>query len=172
MKTTIQTSLALAAAFALASCGDSGSPSSDSGASPGSAGTVSADGFRKIHLTGNDQLQYNTNAITMKAGETIVIEMENIGRMPRQAMAHNFVLLKPMPEGEVAAFGMAGASKPPEHLPDDLSAVLFHTRMLGPGEKEEIKVTIQEPGAYPYLCTFPGHFALMKGVLTVEPAAK
>ena len=50
-----------------------------------------------------------------------------------------------------------------------LGEVIAHTDVLGPGESES--VTFQapsEPGDYEYVCTFPGHFAMMRGVLLVK----
>lgn len=146
----------------LASCDKSGD-------APAAADTVGADGIRTIAITGNDQLQYNINEITAEPGEKLRIELTNIGRMPKQSMAHNWVLLKKMPDDEANAFAMAAASKPPEYLPDDQSAVLFHTKMLGPGETDTIEIVVpDEAGDYPYLCTFPGHFAVMRGKLRVS----
>lgn len=165
------TSIALltlsAAVLALASCKNSDDSSS------AETDTVGADGVRTIHITGNDQLQYNINEITATAGEMLRIEMTNIGKMPKQAMAHNWLLLEKMSEEEANAFGMAAASKPPEYLPDDMSAVLFHTEMLGPGETDTIEIVVpEEAGEYIYLCTFPGHFVTMRGKLIVTSAGE
>jgi azurin len=44
-----------------------------------------------------------------------------------------------------------------------------HTRLLDPGKSTTIYFTApKEPGRYPYLCSFPGHAQLMRGVLIVE----
>ena len=56
-----------------------------------------------------------------------------------------------------------------EYIPktDDIIA---HTKLLYFGQSEVVKIDALEPGDYPYVCTFPGHFLNMKGVLTVTPA--
>ena len=143
---------------------------SDSTGGGGPVDSVGADGVRIIRLTGSDTLQYNLKEITAAPGEKLNIELTNIGTMPRQAMAHNWVLMnKPMNDGEVNAIAMAASTKPPEFLPDDKSAILAHTKMIGSGEKDTIQITAPaEPGTYPYVCTFPGHFALMRGNLVVK----
>ena len=46
--------------------------------------------------------------------------------------------------------------------------VLVATKMLGPGEEDSVVFTAPEPGVYDYICTFPGHYALMNGVMTVK----
>lgn len=144
---------------------------SDNGsASPAPAATASANAsVRVIEVTGNDAMQFNVTEITAKPGETLRISFRNVGKMPKQAMSHNWVLLKPMTDGEVNAFGMAASSKAPTYLPDDQSAIIAHTKMLGAGESDQIE--FQAPataGTYPFICTFPGHFAIMKGKLVVK----
>lgn len=168
MKLPILTTICIASALGLSACGDSSAPSSTSGTNT-TTKSASSNEVRKVSITGNDQLQYNLKEIKAKAGEKLQIELKNIGKMPKQTMAHNWVLLKQMDDSEVNAFGMAAATKPPEYLPDDTSAVLYHTRMLGPNESDIITITVpKEVGKYPFLCTFPGHSVMMKGHLIVE----
>jgi len=46
--------------------------------------------------------------------------------------------------------------------------VLFNTVLLQPGKSETIYFTAPEkPGDYPYVCTYPGHYLVMKGILKV-----
>ena len=46
--------------------------------------------------------------------------------------------------------------------------ILAKTKMIGGGEEAEVSFTAPAPGEYPFLCTFPGHFAVMNGRLIVE----
>lgn len=127
---------------------------------------------KKIEVTGNDQMQYNTKTLEATAGDTVVLTLKHIGQIPKAAMGHNLVLLKK--DAVVADFAMkaiqAGLAK--EYIPDDedsKKAIVAHTKLLGGGESDTITFTAPtEPGSYPYLCTFPGHFAMMQGVLTVK----
>jgi azurin len=157
-------SIVAGAALVLAACNKSDSPS------VGATDSVGPDGIRIIRLTGDDKLLYNVTEITAAPGEKLNIELTNIGTMPRQTMAHNWILLnKPMEVGEVNALAMAASTKPPEFMPDDQSAILAHTKMLGSGEKDTVQITAPAtPGTYPYFCSFPGHFALMRGNLIVK----
>ena len=52
--------------------------------------------------------------------------------------------------------------------PELQEQVIAHTNMLGPGEEETVTFTAPEAGEYDYICTFTGHFALMKGKMKVE----
>jgi len=46
--------------------------------------------------------------------------------------------------------------------------VFSQTKMLGPGESEILKVKFENKGVYHFLCSFPGHFGQMRGIITVE----
>ena len=55
------------------------------------------------------------------------------------------------------------------YIPDTPN-VLASTPLVNPGETSEITFTApMTPGRYPYVCTFPGHWRLMQGVLVVTP---
>ena len=92
--------------------------------------------------------------------------------MPKIAMAHNIVVLKP--GTDVAAFvaaASAGQRASSGYLPDGEQAtyIIAHTKLLGPGEGDTISFTPGAPGVYEYVCTFPGHTASgMRGKITVQ----
>jgi azurin len=51
----------------------------------------------------------------------------------------------------------------------DSADILCHTRVLDPQKKTAIHFTAPaKAGRYPYVCSFPGHWAVMRGVLIVE----
>lgn len=147
------------AALLLSACGKSD-------ASASAAPTV--DGVRTVAISADDAMKFSLTEIRARAGEKIRVTLTNAGRMPKQAMGHNWVLLTPRDDAAVMAFAASAAAKMPEYLPDDRSAVLAHTKVLGGGESDTIEVTAPaQPGEYPFVCTFPGHAALMKGKLVV-----
>ena len=45
--------------------------------------------------------------------------------------------------------------------------ILWYTKLLQPSQSDTIEFTAPTPAEYPYLCTFPGHWMLMRGVMTV-----
>jgi azurin len=50
----------------------------------------------------------------------------------------------------------------------DIPEVLFHTRLVNPQETVTLEFTAPaNPGDYPYVCTFPGHWSIMNGVMKV-----
>jgi azurin len=117
-----------------------------------------------------EKMTYSLSQITAKPGERLRIRLLSTGKMPKIAMAHNWVLLARGSNAKAFADAAANA-RATDFIPPALRAqVLARTGLLGPGESEEVMVTVPKvPGAYPYLCTFAGHFAAgMAGTLTVK----
>lgn len=163
MKLPTRILLALVAGSTLlfTGCGKSEVPASFTAAAP-------ADGVRTIEITANDAMKFSLTEIRATPGEKIRVALTNLGRMPKQSMGHNWVLLTAMDDAAALAFANAAAARIPDYLPEDKSAVLAHTNILGGGETDTIEFTVPAvPGAYPFLCTFPGHAALMRGKLIV-----
>ena len=123
-----------------------------------------------IDLTGNDQMQYDKKAIEVVTGQKVTINLKHIGKLPKAAMGHNVVILKP--GSALPAFAMKCAPQAAnDYLPQDEESkamMVAHTKMIGGGESTSVTFTAPEPGAYPYLCSFPGHFGVMQGVMTVK----
>jgi azurin len=126
---------------------------------------------KHVTVSGNDQMQFDIRQFIVDKGADVKLTFKNVGKLPKIAMGHNLVILK---EGVSAlAFGSkclsngANASNP---LPDSVkSDVLAYTKLLGPGDSDTITFKAPDkPGDYQYVCTFPGHFAMMRGVMTVR----
>jgi len=122
---------------------------------------------KAIEITGNDQMQYNVKEFEVAVGEKVTLTFKNIGVLPKVAMGHNVVVLKP--GTDVAAFAMDAMKFPPEYIPEARKGdIIAKTLMLGPGESATIEFTADAAGVYPYVCTFPGHFAIMQGKMTAK----
>lgn len=128
----------------------------------------------KITITGNDVMKYDTEEFTVTTGQTVALTFKNVGMLPVVAMGHNVVILKP--GTDIAKFVtdcMTGfGEKPQRFLPKDkalLGQIVANTKVLGPKEEETIVFTAGDSGTYDYLCTFPGHFGVMKGKMIVKP---
>ncbi len=124
----------------------------------------------KIEITGNDQMQYSTKAFEVTEGQKVVLTFKHIGQLPVIAMGHNVVILQA--GTAVPAFATKCApAKDTGYIPQDEESkkqMVAHTKMLGGGESDEITFTAPAAGDYPFICTFPGHFAIMQGVMTVK----
>ena len=120
-----------------------------------------------VNLTANDAMKFNTAEIKIAAGRTVKLTLKHVGKMPVEMMGHNFVLLA---QGtDVAAFGAAGVTaKDTDYIADSMKdKVLAQTKLIGGGASDSIEFAAPAPGTYDFLCTFPGHSAIMKGKLIV-----
>jgi len=138
--------------------------------SVGSAAATVPNGPKTFELTANDTMKYSMNRLEVSAGAEVSLTLTNVGTLPKQSMAHNWILLKP--GSDPAAYASAAVThQAQDYMPPELaSEVLAHTRLLGPKQSDTITFTAPaEPGEYPFLCSFPAHFLTgMKGVLVVR----
>jgi len=163
---------AFASALIISSCGGDQKKSQNTDAAAGTrqATSESTDAAPVISntvvITGNDQMRFDLDEIRVKAGEKVTLTFKNAGVLSKEAMGHNWVLLKPATD--VAAFATeAMASKATEFIPTGSKAIIAHTKLLGPNESDTITFTV-EKGEYEYICSFPGHYGIMRGKLIAE----
>lgn len=125
---------------------------------------------RTIDLVGTDEMKYNVTTIAAKAGEQIRVRLTVKGAIPKVAMAHNFVLLKPGTDVEKLVKEGAPHRATDFIPPAMMGSVLAKTALAGPGETVQVVFTVPaKPGRYQFLCTFAGHYqAGMKGTLIVK----
>jgi azurin len=131
--------------------------------------TAKSTAGRTIELVTGDNMKFDKTELTARPGETLHIVVKNTGAMPKLAMAHNFVLLKPgtdQVEFNTAAF----SARETDFIPPAMkAAVIANTALAGAGETVEVTFKAPAAGTYNFLCSFPGHFALgMRGTLTVK----
>ncbi len=163
----------LAVALTLVVAGCNGGDSDPSTASKPSVVQVGADGVYRVALEGTDARVFHADRFELPPGVPVELKLTNTGTMPRAQMAHNFVLVAD--DSQLFEFNLAaGTAADTDHVPpgyDDY--VLAASALAGPGETVTVTFTAPtQPGRYPFLCTFPGHYdAGMKGVLVVTGAA-
>jgi len=122
----------------------------------------------EITITANDRMQYSDTLFKVRAGEQVTVKLTNIGKMPKNAMGHNFTLLKG--GTDVGKFANeALTARDHEYIPPALkTSIIAHTKLVGPGESDQISFTIKNKGYYDFLCTFPGHYGSMRGKIVAE----
>ena len=131
---------------------------------------TSTHAVQKVTITGNDTMQFDKREFTVKSGEKVELEFKNIGKLPKIAMGHNLVILKKgissLKFGQkVMSLGASATNALPEGSMEDVIAA---TKLLGPGENETLTFTAPGPGDYQFVCSFPGHFAMMRGIMVVK----
>lgn len=121
----------------------------------------------EITLNSSDEMRYDKSEIIVSEGQTVVLTLNHTGKLPVTSMGHNFVLLA---EGTVVAdFAVAAMSeKDNNYIPADENGIIAHTKIIGGGESDTITFTAPEKGTYDFICSFPGHYAVMKGKFIVQ----
>lgn len=115
-----------------------------------------------------EEMRYDLPYFAVEAGRPVQIVLENADLMP-----HNLVItangaLREVAE-EGAAVGPKGVGKGFPYVPKS-DKVLEATDMVQPGQQYRLTFTApEEPGEYPYVCTFPRHWMRMYGVMVVVP---
>lgn len=160
------------AALVFAGCGPSGDSSSSGGSSNSGVSVDSAQGevSQTIEITGNDQMKYNLERFSVKAGSTVKVHLKNVGSMPKMSMGHNVVILEQGTDEK--AFVEAATDAPTNDYipPTQEDAVIAHTKMLGGGEEDSVTFKVpSKKGNYTFICSFPGHYQVgMKGTMIVN----
>ena len=112
-------------------------------------------------------MAFDKTKLSVPAGAEVHLTVKNNATMA--TLPHNWVLVKPGTEASVAAAGLK-LGEPAGYFDVRDKDALAHTPMAKPGDSTEVTFTApSEPGDYPYICTYPGHYMMMKGVLTVTP---
>ena len=121
----------------------------------------------KIVITSDDYMKFNTSKITVRSGKLVRLTLKHIGKLDAQVMGHNFVLLKDKVDIVEFANKAAMASKN-QYIPVESNEVIVYTDMIGGGQETTIEFLPPEVGVYNFICSFPGHYAMMKGKFIVE----
>jgi azurin len=122
----------------------------------------------QLEISGSDQMRYDKQTLSVPATcKEVTLTLHHSGKLPREAMGHNWVLVNAADFDAVANAGMSAGLANDNVAPAD-KRVLAHTRTIGGGQTASVtfQSSILKPGGeYRYLCTFPGHNALMRGTL-------
>ena len=138
-----------------------------------SSGIRAQDSF-EITLTADKiQFLYDKKEFVVKPGQkvklTLVNPADSVTRQP-----HNLLIVKPGKKDVVGMAANAGMADPAflttKNAVPESAEVLHHTKLVQAGDKDTIEFTAPaEPGDYSYLCTYPGHWAIMNGLMKVVP---
>lgn len=117
-----------------------------------------------------DNIAYSTDTMTAPAAcAEVTVTITHTGNLPAVAMGHNWVLV---PEDALQAVAQAGqnAGADANYVPDD-DRIIAATSVVGGGESASVTFSLdalQDGVAYRYVCTFPGHWAVMQGTFSVS----
>ena len=189
------TALALACAVTLAACGnDPQPPAQDTTPAPATpaasappaeapaapapvAAAPAADGKPAAvvsdcatSIEGNDAMQFNVGSITVPSScSEFTITLKHVGQLPVAAMGHNVVIAQASDREAIATDGMA-AGVDGNYVKAGDARIIAHTKLVGGGGTTSVTFPvskIQGAGPYEFFCSFPGHWAVMKGSIQV-----
>ena len=141
----------------------------------GSENTSPQDTNKLIELTINaladppGTMKFKETELEIKAGSKVSLTFLN-----PDVLQHNLVLTKKGKKEAVGALADAMLTDPDalkkNYVPDS-EDIIASTKLVNPGGTDKIEfVAPSEPGEYPFICTFPGHWRLMQGIIKVIPS--
>ena len=150
------------AAIGLVACGDGGSDAptpAPNAPAAGSGGAVTLE----IASAGEDS-RFDKERLEAPGGSKITVKFKNNSTGSK---LFNWVLTQPGKYLKVVNDGTDEGEANGYVKPNDEN-VIAHTKLLKAGESDTLTFDAPPPGEYPYVCTNPGYFARMKGVLVVK----
>lgn len=122
----------------------------------------------EITIEANDAMRYGTSEISIdKSCQEFTVHLKHVGKLPAASMGHNWVLSKTADVEAISKDAIA-AGRDNGYLKADDSRVIAHTKMLGGGEEDSVTFEtskLKGDEGYAFFCSFPGHYAMMKGHL-------
>jgi azurin len=177
---SIHLAIVITAALGLVACsnktssGGEGSPTSTSApaaipppaATPAPVASAAPAPPVEIEITSvKNTMTFDKTKLTVPAGAQVHLTLKNNATM--KTLPHNWVLVQPGTQAKVAAEGLEKAADAGYVV--EGPNVLAATPLAAPGTTTEVTFTAPPAGTYPYICTVPGHYMMMKGTLTVTP---
>lgn len=121
-----------------------------------------------ISIDSTDTMSFSQKALKVAGDCTQVkLTLRHTGKLAATAMGHNWVLAKTADYQPVALAGMR-MTLADSYLPKNDPRVLAHTAVIGGGQSTSVTFStaaLRKGGDYTFFCSFPGHFAMMKGKL-------
>ena len=113
----------------------------------------------------SNTMTFDVTTLKATAGKRVKIIFHNSST--DKLLPHNWVLVRPGTEAAVALAGLSQGAEKGFLAPG--KDVLAATPLAARGETVEVIFTAPAAGTYPFICTVPGHYMMMKGTLVVTP---
>lgn len=121
-----------------------------------------------VNVDSTDQMTFTQKEIKVAGDCTQVkLTLRHTGKLAATAMGHNWVLTTTADYQPVAMAGMR-MKLADSYVPKGDARVLAHTAVIGGGQSTSVTFAtskLKKGGDYTFFCSFPGHFAMMKGKL-------
>ncbi len=114
-------------------------------------------------------MKFDQDTLTVKTGEKVQLLFRN----EKCALMHNILIGTPGSKDAIGGLADKMMTDPSAmakaYIPDSSDILFKGTKLVPTGQSDLLEFTAPAPGDYPYICTFPGHWRLMQGVLKVLP---
>ena len=114
-----------------------------------------------------NQLAFSPTEVRVRTSRQVRLTFDN-----PDIQIHNLVIVKPGSENEVGSLADQMAQDPDafaKHFVPTSDKIVWSSPLVNPNQRVVLDFSAPaEPGRYPFICTFPGHWRVMKGVLAVE----
>ena len=129
------------------------------------SGAAREEAFRITIGTVQDKMIYDKKEFSVETDKRVQLTFVNNDFPP-----HNLLIVKPGTADEVAKLAiLLGNDGFNKQWRPDTPDILWGSTMIDYEEKSVITFTAPAPGDYPYVCTFPGHALMMRGMMHVLP---
>ena len=115
-----------------------------------------------------ERMLFTVMEFKVKAGAPVKLIFDNPDATP-----HNLLIVKPGSEDKIGEAANERAKLPDAFEKNDFipksDQILHATKMLTQNKSETLRFHApKQAGKYPYICSFPGHYLVMRGVMVVE----
>lgn len=121
-----------------------------------------------MELGSDDAMKFDTASIEVPAScDDFTINLVHTGVLDKKIMGHNVVVTKTADLQATATDGGA-AGMPNNYVKPDDARVIAFSEIIGGGESTSLTFPVSKLSAdedYSFFCSFPGHWALMKGTV-------
>lgn len=124
-----------------------------------------------VAINSNDAMRFDKSEIVIdKSCKEFTVNLTHSGKIAKNVMGHNIVITTTGDARAVANDAIAAGLNNQYVKPEDDRVVAF-TNIIGGGEKTSVTFKVDKlktDEAYTFFCSFPGHIALMKGIVMLK----
>ena len=120
----------------------------------------------ELVINSDDTMRFDQRELRVPENSRVTLTLNHTGKIDKTSMGHNVVIIRK--DVDLVEFAIdAVQARDNEYIPKDSRAIAY-TKMIGGGESTRITFDAPAKGEYEFLCTFPGHYSVMRGLFIVE----
>ena len=125
----------------------------------------------EVTLEGNDAIRFSLKHISVDAAcKDLTVHLKHVGKLPKLAMGHNWVLTRKADMDGVMKEAMAAGSAKDYLDPSD-PRIIAYAPAIGAGQVTSVTWPVsklKQGDEYVFFCSYGGHHVLMQGVLDLK----